>query len=462
MNNIKRKIEVGSKRIKAELVLKDANIVNVFTNEIIRGNLAIDNGYIIGIGDYTGELEIDLEGKYIAPSFIDGHVHIESSMVSPSEFSKHILRYGTTTIIADPHEIANVCGLDGIEYILNATENLPVDVFVMLPSCVPATEFETSGAILNADSLKKLINNERVLGLGELMDFPGVIAGNDKIIDKLDLVKNKIIDGHGPLIEGEELNTYVLAGVKTEHECSTKDEMIERLRRGMYVQVREGTAARNLLELVPHITKDNLRRCIFCTDDKHPEDILSRGHIDNNIRMAIKEGMDPIDALKMASLNTAECYGLKDVGAIAPGYIADMVVFDNLLDIEIEMVFKKGKLVVKDKKTLVEVCDTQDNRVLSKVNIKTFHENDIKLNLKGKRARIIELVDYSLVTKLIEETVDTKDGEFKFTKGSNVSKLVLVERHTGKSTTSVVLVKGFGIENGAIGVTVAHDSHNII
>lgn len=462
MNDILRKIQAATSKIKCDLVLKNAKVINVFTNEIIEGSLGIDNGYIVGIGDYKGNKEIDLKGKYISPSFIDGHVHIESSMVSPYEFSKHILSRGTTTIIADPHEITNVCGKDGINYIINATENIGIDTYVMLPSCVPATEFETSGAILEAKDLKEFINHERVLGLGELMDFVGVVSGNSKIIDKLDIAKNKIVDGHGPLIEDKQLNAYVISGVKTEHECSTKEEMVERLKRGMYVQIREGTAARNLKDLVPYVTKDNIRRCIFCTDDKHPEDILSRGHIDNNVRMAIKLGIDPIDAIKMASLNTAECYGLKNTGAIAPGYKADLIVFSNLEKIEAEIVLKNGEIVAKDKKTIFNGEDIVDEKVLSKVNIKHFTEGDIKLPLKSNKAKVIELIDHSLVTKLIEKEVNIENGEFKSVNGEDISKIVLVERHTGRSTTSVALVKGFGIENGAIGVTIAHDSHNII
>ncbi len=447
---------------KCDLVIKNAKIVSVFTNEILEGNIGIKNGYIVGIGDYKGESEIDVSGKYVSPSFIDAHVHIESSMVSPSEFSKHILPLGTTTIIADPHEIANVCGLDGIEYILDSTENLPIDVYVMLPSCVPATDFETSGANLDSEKLKKYINHPRVLGLGELMDFPGVINGDEKIINKIGIAKDKIIDGHGPLIKEKELNAYVAAGVKTEHECSTKEEMIDRLRKGMYIQIREGTAARNLNDLVPYVTKDNLRRCLFCTDDKHPEDILSRGHIDNNVRMAIEKGIDPIDAIKMASLNTAECYSLKNLGAIAPGYLADLIVFNDINNIKVEKVFKKGKLVAENNKCTETFENIISNKVLSKVNIKDFKEKDIDLKLKSNKARVIEIIDHSLVTKLTEENVEIENNYFKITKNSDIKKIVLVERHTGKSTTSVALVKGFGIENGAIGVTVAHDSHNII
>lgn len=460
MESIIRKIDAATSRRTCDLVIKNAKIINIFTNEIIQANLGVDNGYIIGIGDYSGETEIDLNGKYISPSFIDGHVHIESSMVSPYEFTKHILPFGTTTIIADPHEIANVCGLDGIEYILNSTKNLPVDVYVMMPSCVPATEFETSGAVLLKDSLEKYIDNIRVLGLGEMMDFPSVIGGNPKVIEKLELFKEKVIDGHGPLIKGKDLNAYIISGVKTEHECSTGEEMIERLRRGMYVQLREGTAARNLLDLIPHVNKDNLRRCIFCTDDKHPEDILKRGHIDNNVKLAIENGIEPIDAIKMASLNTAECYGLKNLGAIAPGFIADMIVFSDINNINVEMVFKKGCLVAKDKKVLVNSENIIDNKVLSKVNIKHFTAHDINLKLTSNKANVIGIMEHSLVTKLLVEEVEIENGNFKY--DGELSKIVLVERHTGKSTTAVGLVKGFSIKNAAIGVTVAHDSHNII
>ncbi len=266
---IKRRIDVAAGRELAELVLKNAKIVNVFTEEIIDGDVAIDQGYIVGIGQYEGEKEIDIKGKYIAPGLIDGHVHIESAMVTPSQFAKSILPAGTTAIIADPHEIANVCGLDGVQYMLDESSNIPLDVYLMMPSCVPATSFENAGAVILAENMKEMLNKDRVIGLGELMDFPGVVAADEKILDKIDVAGKKLIDGHGPVIRDKDLNAYVAAGIHTEHECTTADEMVERLRLGMYIQMREGSAARNLETLVKRVTKENLRRVIFCTDDRH-------------------------------------------------------------------------------------------------------------------------------------------------------------------------------------------------
>lgn len=462
MGNKKRLIDIAAGRERADSVLKNCKVINVFTNEIIEGDIAIAEGTIAGVGSYEGVEEIDLNGKYVSPSFIDGHVHIESSMVSPYQFSKQIVPRGTTAIVADPHEIANVAGIAGIEYILNATENLPLDAYVMLPSCVPATEHETSGAVLKAADLKQLIDHPRVLGLGELMDFVGVVNGNQDIVDKIEIAEGKIIDGHGPLIEDKELNAYVAAGVKTEHECSTLEEMKDRLRRGMYIQIREGTAARNLVELVKGLDKDNIRRCIFCTDDKHPEDLIHTGHIDNNVRLAIENGLDPIDAIKMASLNSAECYGLGRRGAIAPGYKADLIVFSDLKDIRIEKVYKDGVLSAENGKLLKEYEEHLDERTLSRVAIDDYTEDMVDLELKTGDVNVIKLIDHSLVTSLVERKVDVKDGSFVYNREEDISKLVLVERHTGKSTTFVALLEGYGIENGAIGTTIAHDSHNII
>lgn len=462
MSSVKRLIDVATGREKADLVLKNCKIINVFTNEVLKGDIAISDGVIAGVGSYAGHAEIDIENRYVSPSFIDGHVHIESSMVSPYQFSKQILPRGTTTIIADPHEIANVSGLAGIEYILDATENIVLDAYVMLPSCVPATEYETSGAVLKAKDLEKLISHPRVLGLGELMDFVGTINGSPDIIDKIEIAKGKIIDGHGPLIKDKELNGYVAAGVKTEHECSTLEEMKDRLRRGMYVQIREGTAARNLKELIKGVDKDNIRRCIFCTDDKHPEDLISKGHIDNNVRLAVKLGIDPIDAIKMASLNSAECYGLKNLGAIAPGYKADLLVFSDLNDIRAESVYKDGVLAADNGKMLIERKEYLDERTLSKVKIDFYTKEKIDLKLKTENVNVIKLLEHSLVTKLVKRKVDVKDGSFVYNNNEDLNKLVLVERHTGKSTTFVGLLEGYGIENAAIGTTIAHDSHNII
>ena len=454
------KIKIANGEKKAPLVIKNANIINVFTNEIIPGDVAIYNGRIVGIGDYSGEEEIDLEGKYLSPSFIDGHVHIESSMVTALQFSKAIVPHGVTTIIADPHEIANVKGLEGVEYILDSSENLPLDVYIMLPSCVPATPFENSGAVLNAEDLEKLIDHPRVLGLGEMMNYPGVINGDKEVLKKLELFQDKVIDGHGPLIKDKELNTYVGAGIVTEHEASTIEEMIDRLRLGMYIHIREGSAARNLRELIQGVNKDNLRRCIFCTDDKHPSDLLTDGSIDHNIRLAIKSGIDPIDCIKMASLNAAECYGLKGKGAIAPGYYADMVVIDNLEEFNIMEVYKNGKLVAKDNKPLFNLEEMDSSSMMNTVNISEITEKDLEIKLNGEKVNVIKLLPYSLITEKVIREVELENGVFK--PQNDILKVAVVERHNKTGNIGLGLVEGFGLKNGAIASTVAHDSHNII
>ncbi|GAA0714597.1 adenine deaminase [Paraclostridium ghonii] len=457
-------IDYSIKNKKAELVLKNANIVNVFSHEIIKADVAIEKGIIVGIGDYEGINNIDLSGKYITPGFIDPHVHIESSMVSPGEFAKAIVPMGTTTIITDPHEIANVCGLEGIEYILKSTEELPLCVYSMLPSCVPATDFENSGAKLEATDLEKYINHDRILGLGEMMNYPGVINKDKIVMDKLELAKkyNKYIDGHIPNIRNEGLNGYILSGISTDHECSTIEEMIEKISLGMYVMIREGSAARNLETLIKGVNSNNYQRCLFCTDDKHPQDILKNGHIDNNIRLAIKNNIDPIIAIKMATINVANCYNLQNIGAIAPGYIADMVVLDNLEDFNVLQVYKDGKLVGKDKKALFEINELESSDVTNTVNIDKLTKEDLIINLEKDVANVIGLLTHNLVTEKLTRKVDLENNEFKFNKDVDILKLVVIERHTAKKSIGLGLVENFKLKNGAIASTVAHDSHNII
>mgnify|MGYP001180866108 CR=1 FL=1 len=455
------KINIAKGEKKAKLVLKNCQIINVFTNEIIEGDVAIEGDTIVGIGHYDGIEEIDLKGKYLSPGFIDGHVHIESSMVTPSQFAKAIVPRGTTTIIADPHEIANVKGIDGIKYILEDSENLPLDVFIMLPSCVPATPFENSGAKLEANDLKELIHEKRVLGLGELMNYPGVINCDENVLQKIIMADGKKIDGHGPMIEEKDLNAYVVAGISTEHECSTVKEMLNRLRLGMYVLIREGSAAKNLKELIKVVNKDNLRRCIFCTDDKHPEDILIEGHIDYNIRLAIQSGLDPIDAIKMATLNSAECYGLEKIGAIAPGYSADLVVIDNFKEFNILSVFKNGKVVGESLKPQFEVVPSSTKNVSNSVNIKKVTLEDFEIKLKSDNVKVIGVEPHSLVTKKLERKLIVKDGVFTF-ENKGILKVAVIERHNNTGNIGLGLVEGFGLENGAIASTIAHDSHNII
>lgn len=461
-----RFISIARGEERAQLVLKNANIINVFTNEIIQGDVAIEEGYIVAIGDYEGIKEIDLEGKYLAPGFIDGHVHIESSKVTPGQFARAIVPRGVTTIIADPHEIANVKGLEGILYMLEESRGLPLDVHIMLPSCVPATPFENAGAVLDAKELEKIIDKEGILGLGEMMDYVGVINRDEKVLEKIKMARDKgrIIDGHGPMIKGKELNAFVAAGVKTEHECSTVEEMAERLRLGMYIHIREGSAARNLRELIKLVNKDNLRRVLFCTDDKEPSDLLTEGSIDYNIRLAIREGIDPVDAVKIASLNAAEAYGLKDKGAIAPLYRADLVVIDNLEDFNILKVFKDGRLVAEDYKPLFEIPLSQNSSMKNTVNIKEVKEEDLEIIIEGEEVNVIKLIPDSLITEKVvrKAGVDIEVEDGKFIGGKDILKAAVVERHRATGNIGLGLVEGFGLKDGAIASTIAHDSHNII
>ena len=462
--NTKNLIDLAMKNINAELVFKNAKIVNVFSHEIITADLAINNGVIVGIGNYEGNQNIDLDGKFIVPGLIDSHLHIESAMVTPQEFAKAVVPRGTTTIIADPHEIANVCGLNGIEYILDASENLPLDVYLMLPSCVPATNFENSGAILKSKDLEKFINHPKVLGLGEMMNYPGVIYKDEEVINKLNLAHkhNKKIDGHGPDIKNEELNAYVISGVSTEHECSNVDEMIDRIRLGMYVMIREGSAARNLETLVRGVNNFNYQRCLFCTDDRHPQDTLSSGHIDNNVRLAIKNGVDPIIAIQIATINAANCYNLKNTGAIAPGYNADLLIVDNLKDFNVEKVYKNGKLVGEDKKALFETKLVDTSKVVDTVKINEIKKEDLIIKLKEDIVNVIRLLPHNLVTEKVSRKVDTHNNEFKYNEKLDILKLVVIERHKNTGNIGLGLVENFKLRNGAIASTVAHDSHNII
>lgn len=461
-SEIVRKIDLASGREKAELVFKNAKIVNVFSHEIIEGDVAIDNGKIVGIGEYEGINEVDINGKYLAPGLIDGHVHIESSMVSPPQFAKTVVPRGTTTIIADPHEIANVRGLDGIKYMIDSSEDLPMNIFFMLPSCVPATGFENSGAVLEAKELSELIDNDRVLGLGELMDYPSVINADKGVIDKLEMAGEKIIDGHGPNIDGKDLNAYAMAGVRTEHECSTVEEMINRLRLGMYILIRQGSAARDLEALIRGVSKENMRRCLFCTDDKHPEDILMGGHIDNNVRLAIKGGIDPISAIKMASLNAAECYKLKNIGAIAPGYNADIIVVDDLDKFNVLEVYKNGIKVGENKKALFEVKNIDNSKVIDTVNLKEITKDDLQIKLNKDIVNVMRLLPHSILTQKVVRKVETENGVFKYHKNLDILKLAVIERHNATGNIGLGLVEDFGLQNGAIASTIAHDSHNLI
>ncbi len=454
------KVARGDK--KADLVLKNCTIVNVFNHKVEHGDIAITDGIIAGIGKYSGRKEIDLEGGFVCPGFIDGHVHIESSMLTPPQFAKTVIPKGTTTVIADPHEIANVCGIDGIEFMLDSSEKLPLDVFIMLPSCVPSTDYENSGAVLSAEDLAPLMDHERVIGLGEMMNYPGVINGIKKIHDKLNIAGGRMIDGHAPGVTGKELNAYVASGIKTDHECTAVDEMEEKLRRGMYIIIREGSATRNLDTLIAGVSKDNLRRMLFCTDDKHPKSIKNEGHINYNVKRAVSHGVDAIDAILMATLNTAECYGLRDRGAIAPGYIADILVLDNLKNFSVMQVFKKGKLVAANGEAKFGARAVADQRVLNTVVLNDNMKINLDLHLKSDVVKVIQIIEDNIITKKVIRKVDVDDGYYKNNPKLDILKLAVIERHKKTGNIGLGLVEGYGLKNGAVALTIAHDSHNII
>lgn len=458
-----KRINVAMKKEKADLVIKNAKIINVFTKEIVQGDIAICMDQIVGIGNYTGTNEIDAEGRYVCPGLIDSHLHIESTMVTPPEFAKAVLPHGTTTIIADPHEIANVCGINGINFMLNQSKDLPLNVYFMVPSCVPSTPFENNGADLTAELIEPLLSNDRILGLGEVMDYPSVIDGKKEMLKKIDLFDNKIIDGHSPNLTGKELNAYHVAGIITDHECSTIEETIERLRLGMYVQIREGSAARNLESIIKGMLAQGMEfnRCVFCTDDKHLEDIRKDGHISYNIKKAISYGVNPIEAICMATINAAQCYKLKRLGAIAPGYSADLIILDSLKNFKIDKVIYRGKVVYENGELCTTISSKIDDRnVFNTVRIPEVTAEDLKISLKNNTATVIGLTSNELITK--KEIAEVKVVNGVFIQDECFSKVAVIERHKSTKNIGVGIVSNFNIRNGAIASTVAHDSHNLI
>ena len=441
----------------AALVIKNARIVNVFTEEIVEGDVAMRDGIIIGVGSYAGKAEIDAKGGYLCPGLFDGHVHIESSMAHPSRFANVILDRGTTSIIADPHEIANVCGAEGIQYMLDQTEWLPLSVFVMVPSCVPCTAFETSGAKLTARDLEPFIQHPRVLGLGEVMDYMATVEGEGEMLDKLHLFRHHPIDGHAPMLTGDALNAYCVAGPQTDHECVTFEEVLEKLRKGLRVHLRLGSANRGVEEIMKQIAAKNVptRRMSFCTDDKHLEDIRAEGHINYIVRRAVANGISPIHALQMATINTANAYGIRHYGAIAPGYRADLVLFDNLKDFNPRFVITDGKLFEPSVDTHIK----PDPKIYNSVHLAPRKADVLRLPVSGK-SRIIRLVPKELLTRLDEEEVPSENGCFK--PGNGLLKLAVFERHHASGRVGLGILRGFTLSRGAIASTVGHDSHNLI
>ena len=464
-DRLKRKIEVASGKKKCDIVFRNARIVDVFSHEIITGSVGVDNGRVVGIGLYEGNIEIDVKGKYLMPGLIDSHVHIESSLAPPDSFARAVIPRGTTTVIADPHEIANVKGASGIEFMIRSAELVPMNIFFMIPSCVPATSFEHSGAVLDASVIDSLMDNNKVLGLGELMDYPSVINADSSILDKILTAssRNKLIDGHGPMLEGKALNAYAAAGVRTDHESSTVDEMKERLRAGMYVLMREGSAAHDLNSLLSGVTEGNSRRCMFCTDDRQPEDILKSGHIDNHLRMAVERGVDPVTAVQMATINSAQCYRLHDIGAVAVGYQANFVIVNNLKDFKVSEVYYKGALVAKDGEAVFPAVKENISPVSGKLNVEPFKIEKLKLKLSSDIARVIRLKAHSLITENVQRKIfRDKDKHFEYHTDLDILKLAVIERHNSTGNIGLGLVENFKLKNGAIATTIAHDSHNII
>jgi len=462
--NRKKLIDVASGKEKADLVLKNVNLINTLSGEIYLTDVAVVDGIIAGIvPGYIGKVEKDCKGIYLSPGFIDGHVHIESSMVGVNEFARAILPRGTTTVVADPHEIANVLGNTGIEYILRSAENIPLNIFLMLPSCVPTTHMETSGAVLDAQALKKYKDHPLVLGLGEFMNYPGVLGTSDDVIEKLDLFADKIIDGHAPSISGMDLCAYRAAGVSSEHECTTVKEALEKLRVGMYIMLREGSATKNLRDLMPLLNKFNSRFCIFSTDDRHPGDLLTEGHIDNMVKILVKEHGNITRAVRLASKNAAEYFGLKDLGAIAPGFKADMLLIEDFSQMKIKEVYKDGKLVAENGRCLVDPKPLHSDNVLNSVNLPELSEDSLKIITDKKNCLIntIEIIPSQIITKRLKVKANIVDNEVIPDIQNDILKFCVLERHKGTGNIGKGFVKGFGLKKGAIATTVSHDSHNM-
>ena len=446
-----------------DLVLKNCRLINVLSREIYDTEIAISDDTIVGIEPgYHGAVEMDLQGMMVAPGFIDGHVHIESSMVEVPQFTRAVLPLGTTTVITDPHEIANVLGYEGIRYMMDSSKYNPLNVYFMLPSCVPATHLETSGSTLRAFDIFPFLREKWVVGLAEMMNYPGVLAGDADVLDKLKIARDKRIDGHAPGLSGPDLNAYIAAGVRSDHECTTVEEAREKLRKGMHIMIREGSATRNLRDLLPLVNDRNSRRFMWVTDDRHPNDILNEGHINYMIRTAIAHGLDPITAIQIGTINTAEYFRLEHLGAISPGRLADLVVIDDFDTFQIRKVFKSGKLVAEDGTAIYELPNRPKSMLRGSVNIKWLEGPEFDIPAKGRQARVIELVPEQIMTRERLAMVKTENGLVTADTEQDILPLYVVERHHGSGNIGKGLVHGFGLKTGAIASTVAHDSHNLI
>jgi adenine deaminase len=461
MRNVQQKLSVARGEQPADQLFKNARVVNVFSGEVHKTHVAVEDGRIIGFGDYRARKTIDLKGAYLAPSLIDGHFHLESSMLTAPEFARAVVPHGTGAVVIDPHEYANVLGLDGIRYALESTKDLALDFFIMLPSCVPATHLETAGARLTADDLKLMIHDERVAGVAELMNFPGVFLGFKDELAKIDAGKGKAIDGHAPGLRGRNLNAYVLAGVRSDHESVSIEEAREKLRLGMHILLREGSTERNLKDLLPLINVHNAQNCSFATDDKLAGDLLNEGHIDHAVRAAIKGGVPPISALQIATINTARHYRLQNLGAIAPRYWADFIVFDSLKKFRVRRVYKKGVLVAENGKFLGS-SPAKTSLPRSTMNLR-YSPGDLSVkSTRSKKIRVIEIIPDQIVTRELIATPKIEGGQIVADPARDILKLVVVERHRATGNVGVGFIRGFKLKSGAIGSSVAHDAHNVV
>jgi adenine deaminase len=456
---------------KASLVLKNARVINVFTAELEEGDIAIEAGYIVGVGEYEGQTEIELGGAVVCPGLIDGHIHLESSMVAPGEFERSVVPHGTQAVITDPHEIANVAGAEGIRFMMERTKGLTLDVYFMLPSCVPATGLDESGAVLAAENLSPLYEEERVLGLAELMNSYGTVRADRGILEKVEEARNRnlLIDGHAPGLSGRELNAYVTAGVQSDHECSDWEEAMEKLKRGQWIMIREGTAARNLKALIPLFREPYYHRCMLVTDDKHPGDLIRLGHLDYIIREAISLGADPIHAVMMASFHAAQYFGLREVGAVAPGYKANFIVVSDLKDFEVKQVYKNGKLVAENGVMKEEILAAEQRNVETPVRVgDSFHLDEIRpenfhVEKKGNTIRVLCLTPGELTTtSLLSPWVENVGVAPGVSIEQDIVKMAVLERHHGTGHMGLGFLGGYGLKRGAVATSIAHDSHNLI
>ena len=462
-DSLKRLIDVANGNKKADLVLKNGSIVDVCSGKIFKADLAIAEGYIAGFGEYDGETEVDIEGKYIAPGLMDAHIHIESSYCTPEEFGRMVVPHGTTTVIADPHEIVNVCGIKGFHYMQEAAKNTCLSVEYMMPSCVPATKMEYSGCVISAEDMADDIVD--IPGLGEFMDYNAVIENDDIALDKLILAKDhgKIVDGHSPNLFGKALNAYACAGIDTDHECSTLEEMEDRLSRGIYVQLRQGSACHNLGALIPGINEFNFRRCLLCSDDRQPKTIFEDGHLEYHLKTLVNAGISPVMAIAMATVNVSDCYGLKDRGMIVPGKRADLVIFDELKDFKVSSVYIFGEEVAREGEYLKELKKHDITDVSNTVHLDNFKKEMLQMWLKSDEVYAIEMIAGGVLSKKTKIKIKRdENGLFVFDKNIDACKCAVIERHHNTGKIGLGIIKGYGIQSGAIAASVAHDSHNII